>query len=70
MAATAELNLTLEPMGKSLTIFFRLELLAQLEPNFDGMVLKWSSFRIISDDPARGELVFRLSSFRIVLYAR
>ena len=27
--------------------------LSQLMPNFGGMVLRWSSFRIISDDPAR-----------------
>ena len=26
---------------------------SQLMPNFGGMVLRWSSFRIVSDDPAR-----------------
>ena len=52
MAATAELSLTLDPMGNSLKKFFHLELLAQLGPNFLEMVFRWSSFRILSDDPA------------------
>ena len=47
MAATAELSLTLDPMGNSLKKSSRLELHAQFEPNFGGMVLRWASFNIV-----------------------
>ena len=45
MAATAELSVTLDPMGKS----SRLEQLAQLELNFAEIVHGWSPFRIVPD---------------------
>ena len=41
------------PYRKFILKSSRLELLAQLEPNFGGLVLRWSSFRIITDDPTR-----------------
>ena len=34
-------------------MFSPLKLLGQLGPNFNGMVLRWSPFRIVFDDPTR-----------------
>ena len=39
------------PYGKFIKKSSCLELLVQLEPNFGWMVIRWSSFRIASDDP-------------------
>ena len=50
MAAAEELRSTLDP-GKFILKSSCLDLLAQFEPNFGEMVLRWSSFRIVSDDP-------------------
>ena len=52
MAPTAELGLTLEPMGNSHKKSSCLEPVAQLEPNFDEIVIGWSSSKIVSGGPA------------------
>ena len=40
------------PYGKFVKKSSWLELLAQFEPDLAEMVLRWSSYRIVSDDPA------------------
>ena len=40
------------PYGKFVKKSSCLELLAQFEPDLAEMVLRWSSYRIVSDDPA------------------
>jgi len=48
MAAISGYSFNIGPYGKNNEKSSRLKLLGQLGPNFDGMVLGWSSFRIIS----------------------
>ena len=43
----------IEPYGKFMDKFSRLELLAHLETEFSGMVTRIISFRIVADDPTR-----------------
>ena len=43
MAATAGLNLTLDPMGKMFQNASSLKPLGQLKPNCSGMIIRWSS---------------------------
>jgi hypothetical protein len=47
MAATAELNLTLDPMGKMFQNTSSLKPLGQLKPNCPGMIIGRSSTKIL-----------------------
>jgi hypothetical protein len=47
MAATAELSLTLDPMGKMFQNASTLKPLGQLKPNCPGMIIGWSSTKFI-----------------------
>ena len=47
MAATAELSLTLDPMGKMFQNASSLKPLGQLKPNCPGMIIGWSSTTLI-----------------------
>ena len=49
---TAELSLTQDPMGNSHKKTSCLEPVVQLEPNFDGIVIGWSSSKIVSSSRA------------------
>ena len=44
-------SFNIEPYGKFIDKFSHLELHAHLETNFNGMVTRMVSFRIVSDDP-------------------
>ena len=43
MAVTAELSLTLDPMGKMIQNVSSLKPLGQMKPNCPGMIIGWSS---------------------------
>ena len=47
MAATAELSLTLDPMGKMFQNASSLKSLGQLKPNCPGMIIGWSSTKFL-----------------------
>jgi len=51
MAAISGHNSNIGPYRKNNEISSRVKLLGQLGPNFDGMVLGWSPFRIVSVGP-------------------
>ena len=51
MAAISRHSFNIGPFGKNNEKSSCLKLLGQLEANFDGMVLGWSPFRIISVGP-------------------
>ena len=51
MAATSGQSFNIGPYGKNNEKSSRLKLLGQLGPNFDGMVLGLSPFRIVSVGP-------------------
>ena len=51
MAAISGYSFNIGPYGKNNEKFSRLKLLYQLRINFDGMVLGWSPFRIVSVGP-------------------
>ena len=47
------LSLNIGPYGKNVLKSSSLKLLSKLGPNCDGMVPRWSPFRIVSADPVR-----------------
>ena len=51
MATISGHSFNIGPYGKNNEKSSRLKLLGQLGPNFDGMVLGWSCFRIVSVGP-------------------
>ena len=52
MAAIGLHRFSIEPYYKNVQKS-SLKLLGQLGPTFVGMVLRWSPFRVVSDDPVR-----------------
>ena len=51
MAAISEHSFNIVPYGKNNEKSSGLKLLGQLGPNFGGMILRWSPFRIVSVGP-------------------